>query len=334
MKLDDRVWQLGIQKGLWASDDRILVACSGGVDSMVLLEIFRLWAERGRISVEAIHCNHQLRGEESERDEKGVVKWCESHSIGLKVVRLPVLVAQETNGGNLEEIARKLRYEAIAAYGEEVRAAVIALGHHQNDQAETVLLHLLRGSGAFRGMKEKREKYIRPLLPFSKEEIYDFARERNLPFWEDSSNQNQEFRRNWIRRELLPLLKEKVNPEVEGALGRWASVAIEEEAFWEKYTEKWCAEHGDFSAGACSILLTELNFLTLAEKRRIFRRILFILRGNLKGIELSHVELLIRIEKNKIGGSRVKLPGGWQGRIFEKRLYIESTLEKGEKRDL
>lgn len=329
MKLDDRIWELGIKKSLWKSNDLILVACSGGVDSMALLEVFRLWRERGKIRLCAIHCNHQLRGEESERDEQGVRDWCTKQEIPLMVQTLPVLETQKMEKGNLEEVARILRYAAIREAYSRFSASAVALAHHRDDQAETALLHLFRGSGAVKGMKMKSGPFIRPFLYSSKNEIVQFAKNQNLPYWEDSTNENIHFRRNWIRRELLPLLRSNVNSEIELALARWVDISIEDEAFWESYIGHLFGEIVTINAKQAKISIPAFNLLALAEKRRILRKTLFLLQmQNLRGIEFQHVESLIDIAGKNIGKSQVSLPNHWRGRIFQGNLYIEQTTEE------
>lgn len=325
MRLDDRVWELGIKKNLWSLDSRILIACSGGVDSMVLLKIFHLWSLRRGLQIFAIHCDHQLRGEESTKDSEMVEEWCQKENIPLVIEKLSVFEVQNKSGGNLEEIARNLRYEAIYQTAEKIRVNQIALAHHAGDQAETVLLHLLRGSGTFRGMEEQRGQLIRPLLSFPKDEIIEFAREKNIPYREDSSNVNTDFRRNWVRLELLPLLKREVQPEIENVLGRWAGITVEEEKFWHSFSKKWSAQFVNFHERSCYFFLKEFNLLSLTEKRRIIRYILFSLGGNLRGFEFFHVESIIELAEKGIGKSQISLPHKMKGYIFEKRLYIEAV---------
>ena len=326
MKLDDKVWQEGIKNGFWNANSKVLVACSGGVDSMVLLEIFYLWSQRNNIQVAAIHCNHQLRGNESDQDASAVEEWCNKKNIPIIVERLSVTQCKEQEGGNIEEIARQLRYQAIEIAAKDIDADVVVLGHHQDDQAETVLLHLFRGSGNFKGMKERRGIFLRPLLSFSKEEIYKFAQENEIPYWEDSTNKDTDFRRNWIRSELLPLLRENINLEVEAALGRWAKLTNDDIEFWDKYCQEWCNRFGRNEVSGFSIPLEAFNQLTIAEARRIIRTVLLLACDNLRGIELTHVESLVKLANRNIGNSLISLPGHWQGRVFQKRLYIESVI--------
>ena len=323
MALDDRVWKLGIEKKLWLPNQKILVACSGGVDSMSLLDIFRQWRDRGRIELAAVHCNHGLRGAESDRDALEVEEWCSKNNIPCFVRNLDVRESLARQKGNLEERARDLRYEALEQVRMQISADWIALGHHGGDQAETVLLHLFRGSGVFRGMREHQRKCIRPLLEVPKQEIISYAREKGLPYWEDYTNEEVDFRRNWIRQELLPLLAEKIQPNLEEVLGRWATIQWAEEDFWQNRSEAWIKEHVKEREGKWQFSVAAFDLLSLAEKRQILHRISTIFSDEDRGIAFKHVESLLRLIENKIGNSQVDLFDFWIGRIEKGQLIFQ-----------
>lgn len=322
MNFDDQIWQSGIKKNLWQKGDLILVACSGGIDSMGLLEFFRLWRERNRVRLMAIHCDHQIRGYESEKDAENVKHYCDQNQIPIIVCELGVLEYQAKYGGNLEEIARNLRYEAINEVAKKYQITRIALGHHQGDQAETVLLHLLRGSGSFRGMVEQEGMFIRPFLSVTKEEIFEFLKERKVPYWEDSTNQDCDLKRNWVRQHLLPMV-ETIEPNVKKILSRWATIQVAEEDFWKNYSQKWVETYGELGIDqSISLPLDQFNQLMLAEKRQVVRWSLGNIKNSLRGIELGHVESVIEIAEKNIGNSQVSLPAAIIAKIFKGRLYL------------
>ena len=321
MNFDDKVWENGIKKKLWAKNDLILVACSGGVDSMGLLEFFNLWQVRRRIKVMAVHCDHQIRGTESEKDAQNVKSYCEKKNIPIIIKNLGVLEYKANWGGNLEEIARNLRYKALKAVAHEHGAHRIALGHHLGDQAETVLLHLLRGSGGFRGMAEHEGILIRPFLSVMKKEIIKFVEMNRVPYWEDSSNQNCDFKRNWIRNQLLPLI-ETIEPEAQKTVSRWADIQESEEQFWQIHISNWLDEHSLKTKDGISIPIKSFQLLTLAEKRRVIRVILSNIKNSLRGIELSHVESVIGIAEKNVGNSQICLPAAISAKVLKGRLYL------------
>lgn len=188
----------------------VLCAVSGGADSVCLLH----WlAQRRDISLTAAHFNHQLRGEESNRDEAFVRSLCDRWGIPLTVGRGDVLAFARREKRSVEEAARTLRYTFLYRAAEELGCDRIAVAHNADDNAETLLLHLLRGSGlnGLTGISPKLHKIERPLLTTSRQEIEDYLVQNNLPHVEDSSNADDTYTRNRVRHQLLPLLEE-LNP--------------------------------------------------------------------------------------------------------------------------
>lgn len=189
---------------------KVLCAVSGGADSMCLLHAL---SRRGDISVTAAHYNHQLRGEESVRDEAFVRDVCARWGIPLTVGRGDVRAEAKRRKLGLEETARALRYGFLSQQALRLGCGRIATAHNAGDNAETVLLHLLRGSGlpGLTGIDPVRWKYVRPLLTTSRSQIEAYLAENHIPHVEDSSNSDDTFTRNRVRHQLIPLLEE-MNP--------------------------------------------------------------------------------------------------------------------------
>lgn len=186
------------------------VACSGGVDSIVLLHLFIKLKKR----VSAVHVNYMLRGEDSEKDQQFVEDYCKKAAIPCHVKRVDLHRYLEVTGGNLQETARKVRY----AYFETFKVKKdfrIVLGQHADDQVETFFLNLARGGGimGLSGMLREHDQYLRPLLPFTKKEIVEYAIENNIPWREDVSNSASKYNRNKLRNILIPEMK-KVSPDL------------------------------------------------------------------------------------------------------------------------
>jgi len=199
---------LGLQPG----GDRLLLAVSGGLDSMVMLHLFQACG----FLVGVAHVNFQLRGEESESDEQFVKNWCAVHNIPFFVQRF------QTNNYAMEEkmsiqmAARELRYSWFEELLEKERFRYVATAHHLNDSIETVLINLVRGTGieGMTGIPVINGNRIRPLLFASKSEIEDYAAEKGITWREDSSNLTDNYQRNFIRHQIIPALK-KINPALE-----------------------------------------------------------------------------------------------------------------------
>ena len=196
---------------------KIIIGLSGGADSVVLLHILH---HLGYNCI-AAHCNFHLRGEESARDEKLAEKLAFSYQIPFEKIDFNTIETAKKQGISIEMAARELRYNWFAELQEKQNADFIAVAHHQDDNIETFLLNLIRGTGikGLTGIQPKNGKVVRPLLTVSKQEILDFAKENNLSFVTDSSNLQDEHTRNKIRLSVIPLLQ-KINPSVHSSILR------------------------------------------------------------------------------------------------------------------
>jgi tRNA(Ile)-lysidine synthase len=200
---------------------KILVAVSGGVDSMVLLHVLDLLAKKMRWKILVAHFNHQLRGRSSDADEKLVRKIAAQMKLPFVAERADVKQFAQKSKLSIEMAARKLRHDFFARAAREGKISTVALAHHADDQVELFFLRLLRGVGGegLAGMKwlspspaDKKITLVRPLLDLSKAELHEFARENKIQFREDATNLSLDMKRNRIRNELLPLLRKNYQP--------------------------------------------------------------------------------------------------------------------------
>src|SRR5258708_27417834 len=198
-------------------DSSILVGLSGGADSVALTCALLELRDHLRLRIVAAHLNHRIRGDESDRDEGFVRAMCARLDVELIVERADGL----GSAANLEERAREVRREFLLRIADRIQADFVALGHHRDDQAETVLMRLMRGAGAS-GMAAMAErgpgKIIRPMLSLSRAEIREYLEARAIPFVEDSSNASLDILRNRMRAELLPMLDRDYAPGLGGRL--------------------------------------------------------------------------------------------------------------------
>ena len=192
---------------------RVLCALSGGADSMALLTCLLALAEERDLTVSAAHYNHRLRGEESQRDEAFAADWCRQAGVPLTLGSGDVAGEAARAGKGIEETAREMRYAFLQKAAAETGADCIATAHNADDNAETVLLHLVRGTGldGLTGIPPVRGNLVRPLLCCTRAEIEDYLRRENVPHVEDSTNADPTYARNRIRREVLPVLR-TINP--------------------------------------------------------------------------------------------------------------------------
>ena len=223
------------QQGLFTSEDKLLVALSGGADSVALL---RLLIETG-YPCEAAHCNFHLRGEESDRDEQFVRRLCQELKVPLHVTHFQTQQEARQRKISIEMAARELRYEWFEKMRQECGAAYIAVAHHQDDSLETFLLNLLRGTGinGLRGIRPKNGYVVRPLLCLSRQEIMTYVDSIQQEYVTDSTNLQDEYTRNKIRLHLIPLMEE-ITPAARTCLQKTARHLDEAAAIYNKGVEE------------------------------------------------------------------------------------------------
>ena len=211
---------------LTEEDKPILVAFSGGADSSLLLHLL---CEENR-KLLAVHVNHGIRGEEANRDAAFCRELCESLSVPFCQYHLDVPAMAKENGMCIEEAAREARYSILERVAMEQGIPYIATAHHADDNLETILFHMIRGSAlkGLCGIPPKRGAIIRPLLSCEKDEILAACRERNIPFVTDSSNADTAYARNYLRAEVIPRLKH-LNPKLVSSVSTTASLLIRDE---------------------------------------------------------------------------------------------------------
>lgn len=199
---------------------RILITLSGGADSVFALHFFNKYSRKFKVDIFAIHVNHNLRGKESQRDENYSRELCIKLNFPLSVVNVDVKNFAVKNKKSVEEAARDLRYAEFEKEAELVNADLIVTAHNKDDNTETVLLNLFKGTGisGLSGIPVQRGKFIRPFLSVSKNDIKEYLKEHKVNFVEDSSNQNVDFTRNYIRKNIVPSVKENINPALDKAI--------------------------------------------------------------------------------------------------------------------
>lgn len=215
-----RVWSKLVSferaQDLLPAGSRVLVAVSGGPDSVCLAHFLAQMARRKRLALELFHVNHGLRGRAAARDAAFVRALGRSLGVPVRAARARVRAVAKGRGLGLEEAGRKERYRLLSARAKSGRFSLVATGHHLDDQAETILLHLLRGTSleGLGGIAPKRAlapgvALIRPLLPLTRDEVLVYLGLHGLSYREDETNKDEDFARNWVRAKVLPLLESR-----------------------------------------------------------------------------------------------------------------------------
>lgn len=292
----------------------LLVAVSGGADSTALLHVLhRLRLRLGLTRLTVVHFDHRLRGEASAEDARFVRLMAEGLGFDCVTGSEDVQEHRRAHGGSLEMAARSCRQRFFREVAAEHGADALAVGHTANDQAEEVLLRLLRGTGpsGMVGMRPKeRRGIIRPLLLVTRREILDYLHVHGISFREDPSNFESFCRRNVVRREVIPLLEKHFHPAVVRTLSRGAELSREEEAYWTAVVEEqWGRVCEASPPSRVHLKLASLGNLHVALQRRLVRHGIGLLKGNLERIEACHIDAALRVAFHSISGKSVRLPG-------------------------
>ena len=265
------------ETNLIAPGSSVLVALSGGPDSVALLHVLLALRAPMKLRLGAVHVNHRIRKRAAVRDEQFCEELCEQHQVDLTIVTedIPALAKRRKKG--IEETARDFRYEFFNFLASEDGYEHVALGHHRDDQVETILFRLFRGTGrtGLLGMPSERDKIIRPLLAVGKEDILSFLKKRRLPYCDDQTNQSPTYSRNYLRNKLLPLIRTRINPQVDRALLSTAELLADEEQYLEVLTDKLYARSvSQTPGGKFQLALTAYRRYDNILRRRLLRRVI------------------------------------------------------------
>ncbi|RQD75602.1 MAG: tRNA lysidine(34) synthetase TilS [Halanaerobium sp. MSAO_Bac5] len=324
------------ENNLLSTGDKVLLAVSGGADSLTMLDLFFRLKDDFAVDIALIHLDHQFR-KESAQEAAFVEQKAEELGIDFytKKVNLPEIINQENISA--EAAARRERFDFFREIYFKYNFDLLALAHHQDDQAETVLLNLFRGSG-LRGLsgiekslKLKGLKVIHPLLDFSKKEILKYCQDNNLKPRYDSSNKENIYSRNIIRNKILPIIEAEINPAVKDVIARNAKLIADEEQFLNKIAEKKYNNCLISSESDKLVLeLKTLNNYDQVMKRRIFRIAYQLLKADLEDLYLEHILEIEKLLNDLTTGRGIDLPASirveisYEHLIFFKKNIIES----------
>ena len=317
---------------LLARGARVVVAVSGGVDSITLLHALHTLRSAWKLTLAIAHLDHALRPDSA---EDAVFVRQLGDRLGLKTVveRRPVRELCAAEGWSLEDGARRVRFRFLLEVAARRSAAAVALAHTADDQAETVLMRLIRGTGllGLGAIPRAREmdgcRVIRPLLEVWRSEVLAYVRRRGLAFREDASNSDRRFLRNRIRHDLLPLLARDYNPHIKGTLTQLAEQSrsdydfLEEEAgrFWKR-----AVKTDGNGAGTLAIAIDAFLRQPRALQRQLMRRAIQRVKGEPGQLEYRHWLEAERLFRERPAGTLLDLPGGVQLRREPTRVILRA----------
>ncbi len=307
---------------LFEPGDRILVGVSGGPDSMALLSILTELRQGWDLDLMVLHCHHGLRAAADE--EEALVKfWAGKWGCSFFRRRLSVRDFQKESGMSLQEAARELRYRAFLEYAKLKKAGRVALAHTANDQAEEVLIGLIRGAGlgGLAGIPAKRGPFIRPLIRIYRSEILRYLESRNVPFQEDLSNQDLRYLRARVRHHLIPELK-KYSPNILAQLNQTAGLLEKDEKYLQEKIDELAGSIISCSGDSVTLQRLELAELPQALSSRLIQKAVFNRIGRLRHIRAVHILSILEAAQGSRKQGQVTLPEGWSVRWNRDTLRI------------
>ncbi len=326
-----------VENELLNSESKALLAISGGADSITLLHVINTLKNYGGLNID-LHCahiNHQLRAEQADEDEDFVTKLATKLKFKVTTEKINVRQYATKNKLSIETAARKLRIKNLTRIAESNNCNCIVTGHHKNDNAETIIHRLLRGTG-YRGLAgiwpvrvfNTKMKFVRPLLCVTRNEIIHYLQQKNQSWREDHTNTNCKFTRNYIRHQLLPALQQESTDSLIDELynlsiktGRfYKKICSEVESIWPKISKQ--------AEGSITLDLNIFQPQPYPVKIELIRRSLDSIGCGQRDLTQKHFKIIIQLTENNISGKTIQLPNGFIVRCEYKKLNFSKTAEK------
>lgn len=310
--------------------DRLLIGFSGGPDSVFLLHLLNKYRSKLKIKLYAMHINHGLRGKDADEDEEFCRVFSQKLKIDFTSVTKNVRLYSRRNHYSLEEAGRILRYKEFGRVLKDKKLDKIATAHNAGDNTETVLLNLIKGTGldGISGIPPKRENIIRPVLCFAKEEILYYLEKHSILFRTDKSNEDMGYERNYLRRRVIPLIKEKLNPSLDSSVLISSANFRDIREYIFSNEKELFNQSGRNSSGDLLIKISDLRKAGNSLKGILVKTLLEReLKVQLFSTDLKKIFLLAKSQT----GKRIELPGGIV--VFKERDFIKILVEKHNAKD-
>ena len=314
--------------------DVVVAGLSGGADSICLLLILKELSRKTDITCVAVHINHGLRGEEADKDEEFAAVFCNKNGIEFVAVHKDVAHIAKTEKLTCEEAGRKVRYEAFEnvaqQHREKGKRVKIAVAHNMNDNAETVLFNLIRGTGidGLCGIRAVVNDIIRPLLCVTRNQIEEYLQECNQDYVTDSSNLTLDYTRNVIRNKLIPIMEEDINSQAIKHINGISEFAIEDRNYINEKVEYYYNRFVENNNQGAKIRLDNLNDMALVVKKGVIRKMICSQAKSLKDVSQIHIQAVLDLSW-KGTGHRINLPYGIFAAIEYDYLRLYSSISQG-----
>jgi len=335
--LEDKVYNFIIKYNLIKDGDRLVLGVSGGPDSICMLHILNSILNKKLINFKMVvcHVNHGIR-ENAKIDEKFVEDFCREIGVEYFVKHANIKEIAEIQKRGLEEVGRDIRYSFFNEILYKTNSNKIAIAHNSNDRAETIVMNILRGTGirGLIGIEKINGKYIRPLIEISRCEIENYLKENNILYRHDESNDDNIYTRNKIRNIVIPYIKKEFNPNIIETMKRLSDIAIEQENYIQKQTEKIYKElcineinitndylYNKNNGSQIIINLTKFNNQDILIQKRIILYAIQKIFGTTKGIEKIHLEDIIKLCNRNIG-NKFLCPNKFTKIVIKKKQIV------------
>ena len=329
-EVEDKVLKTIKKYNLIKANDKIALGVSGGPDSLFMLYILNRLKDQLKFEIAVAHINHMIR-EEADSEEEFVKEFCKNIGVEFYSKRIDVVEFANNNKIGTEEAGRKVRYEFFDEVLKQTESNKIAIAHNKNDKVETIIMHLLRGSGisGLQGIDPiKDNKIIRPIIEIERAEIEQYCEENKLEPRIDKSNFENIYTRNKIRNIVIPYIQQEFNPNIIETVTRLSEIITEENQLLIKLTEQAYSETVKQENEYEIVLdLKKFNNLEKVIKKRIILYTIAKLRGSGIGIEKIHIEDIIKLCENNIGNKYLTPNKGLKILVKDKRIFFKKILE-------
>lgn len=317
-----------LKENLIEYKDGVVVALSGGADSVFMTEMLLALKDEMDIDLVCVHLNHLYRGADANRDQAYCESYCMSKGIPLVVEALDIQKMATDEGLTFEEVGRRERYALFESVRKKYGFQKIAVAQNRDDQGETMLLHLFRGAGlkGLTGILPKRDNIIRPILSIGRLELESYLNDQRIGYCTDHTNFEEDYSRNFVRLSVLKSVKERLNPSVDKALFQTAEILQCDEDYMKSQVESIFLSMVNREGGNLSFALNDFNSQHLSIKRRLVRRLILEFAGNLQNIHHNIIDETIELCNNGVTGKRKPVKEGITLQIIYDRLVITSGI--------